>query len=277
MIQTRRQSRSPPTAQHAVPLVKKENRYLDHILAHAERNNPESIIEETHKFAIERHWLMNVGPEKSPLIEQVLLEKRPKVAIEIGCYLGYSAIRFAAYIRDTLGIRDVKYYSFEISEYNANIARKVGIVDTLHQLIIDFAGLSHIITVITGPFNESLERLPSYHNLLGKVDFVLIDHHNELTSNYWRKAVYSTRSVTFSERCFTIHFPNSHACYVPNRLSCIQGTTIVADNVINPGAPDYLEYVRSDLTRYQTRLIEGWLEYYEGVIRDGLEVSVWLK
>ncbi|RUS34452.1 S-adenosyl-L-methionine-dependent methyltransferase [Jimgerdemannia flammicorona] len=258
------QTQLAPTA---VPLVKKEDSYLDHILAHAKRNNPESIIKETHKFAIERYWLMNVGPEKSPLVEQVLLEKRPKVAIEIGCYLGYSAIRFAAYIRDTLGIQDVKYYSFEISEYHANIARKV----------IDFAGLSHIITVITGPFNESLERLLSNHNLLSKVDFVFIDHHKELTSNYWRKAGYFTLSVTFSERCFTCHSPNSHACYVLTALPCIQGTTIVADNVIKPGAPVYLEYVRSDPTKYQTRFVEGWLEYYEGVIRDGLEVSVWLK
>ncbi|RUP49530.1 hypothetical protein BC936DRAFT_142320 [Jimgerdemannia flammicorona] len=207
------QTQLAPTA---VSLVKKEDSYLDHILAHAKRNNPESIIKETHKFAIERYWLMNVGPEKSPLVEQVLLEKRPKVAIEIGCYLGYSAIRFAAYIRDTLGIQDVKYYSFEISEYHANIARKV----------IDFAGLSHIITVITGPFNESLERLLSNHNLLSKVDFVFIDHHKEL---YKQDLQLLEKSGLFHTVCnlfrtlFYMPFSEFPRLLCPNRLALYPG------------------------------------------------------
>jgi catechol O-methyltransferase len=50
------------------------------------------------------------------------------------------------------------------------------------------------------------------------------------------------------------------------------GTTIVADNVICPGAPDYLEYVRTN-QNYTTKMHETTLEYKDNV-RDGVEVSI---
>jgi len=242
MIQAQMQlQRVTSNERTAASLVTKEGKYLEYILTHAERNNPESVIKETHKFAIERHWLMNVGPEKSPIVEEVLQEKRPKVILEIGCYLGYSAIRFASYIKNTLGIQDVKYYSLEISETHANIATQV----------VEFAGLSDVISIIIGPSDESIKEFSSAFNLLGKLDFVLIDH---------SKTVYK-RDLQLLEQSGAFH----------------TGTTIIADNVIRPGAPDYLDYVRCDTTKYQTRLVESWFEYHEGVQRDGVEISVWLK
>ena len=39
-----------------------------------------------------------------------------------------------------------------------------------------------------------------------------------------------------------------------------KGTLILADNIIFPGAPDYLEYVQSS-EKYQTELIHSTLEY----------------
>jgi len=49
-------------------------------------------------------------------------------------------------------------------------------------------------------------------------------------------------------------------------------TMIVADNVIMPGAPDYLAYVRNS-PNYTTTLHEENIEYSEDV-RDGVEVSI---
>lgn len=50
------------------------------------------------------------------------------------------------------------------------------------------------------------------------------------------------------------------------------GTMIVADNVITPGAPDYLEYIRNN-PNYTTTLYEENMEYSEDM-RDGVEVSI---
>lgn len=49
------------------------------------------------------------------------------------------------------------------------------------------------------------------------------------------------------------------------------GSVVVADNVIVPGAPDYLAYVRS-APHYTTRFVPGLLEY-QTAIKDGIEVS----
>ena len=50
------------------------------------------------------------------------------------------------------------------------------------------------------------------------------------------------------------------------------GTMIVADNVIYPGAPDYLNYIRNN-SNYTTETYEATIEYRED-IRDGVEVSI---
>ena len=46
---------------------------------------------------------------------------------------------------------------------------------------------------------------------------------------------------------------------------------MVADNVIVPGAPDYLAYVRA-ASHYSTRFVPGFIEY-QHAIKDGIEVS----
>jgi catechol O-methyltransferase len=50
------------------------------------------------------------------------------------------------------------------------------------------------------------------------------------------------------------------------------GTTIVADNVVYPGVPDYLEYVRNN-PNYTSTFYEGKIEYRED-LNDGIEISI---
>ncbi len=50
------------------------------------------------------------------------------------------------------------------------------------------------------------------------------------------------------------------------------GTMIVADNIINPGAPDYLEYVQNN-PNYTTEMHEAMLEYKENT-RDAVAISI---
>jgi catechol O-methyltransferase len=50
------------------------------------------------------------------------------------------------------------------------------------------------------------------------------------------------------------------------------GTVIVADNVVIPGALDYLEYIRNN-PNYTTTLHEENLQYNENLV-DGIEISI---
>ena len=50
------------------------------------------------------------------------------------------------------------------------------------------------------------------------------------------------------------------------------GTTVVADNIIYPGAPDYMDYVRSRPDIYDTELITSELEYTPDV-EDAVAIS----
>ncbi|XP_042586335.1 catechol O-methyltransferase A-like [Cyprinus carpio] len=52
-----------------------------------------------------------------------------------------------------------------------------------------------------------------------------------------------------------------------------EGSVLLADNVICPGAPEYLKYVRNS-PRYESRYYKSNLEYTK--VEDGLEKSVFL-
>lgn len=52
-----------------------------------------------------------------------------------------------------------------------------------------------------------------------------------------------------------------------------KGSVLLADNVICPGTPDYLEYVRSS-RQYESQYFKSHLEYTK--VEDGLEKSVFL-
>uniref|UniRef100_A0A672YNG5 catechol O-methyltransferase n=1 Tax=Sphaeramia orbicularis TaxID=375764 RepID=A0A672YNG5_9TELE len=52
-----------------------------------------------------------------------------------------------------------------------------------------------------------------------------------------------------------------------------KGSVLLADNVIFPGTPEYLEYVRSS-PQYESQYFQSHLEYTK--VEDGLEKSVYL-
>lgn len=52
-----------------------------------------------------------------------------------------------------------------------------------------------------------------------------------------------------------------------------KGSILLADNVICPGTPDYLAYVRNS-PKYESKYFKSHLEYTK--VEDGLEKSVYL-
>ncbi|KAJ3590308.1 hypothetical protein NHX12_008261 [Muraenolepis orangiensis] len=125
-----------------------------------------------------------------------------------------------------------RIYSVEMDQKNAAIAEKV----------IRLAGFDDdMVELIVCPSDEVIPRLRSDYGL-EKLDFVLMDH--------WKK------------------------CYLPD-LQMLEGSgllgkgsVILADNVLFPGAPNFLRHIRR-CGLYEWRVHRATLEYIHG-IRDGM-------
>lgn len=82
--------------------------------------------------------------------------------VEMGGYVGYSAIRFGDALRRAGG---KKYYSLEINPINASVAK----------MLIELAGLQDIITVIVAPSHEALAQLVQ-DGSIEQIEILFLDH-----------------------------------------------------------------------------------------------------
>jgi catechol O-methyltransferase len=171
------------------------------------RNSPSQVLAAIDEFARTKKYLMNVGDDKGRIVSDLIAEVKPTVMVELGGYIGYSCILFGDAVRKAGGER---YFSLERNpEFAAVISS-----------LVDLAGLSDIVKVIVGSSDASIQRLYST-GALKHVDLMFLDHY---------KPAYTTDLKLCEE------------------LKLVTpGTVLAADNVIKPGNPPYLEYVRSSV------------------------------
>jgi len=127
-------------------------------------------------------------------------------------------------------------YTLEVNPEYANIAKQ----------IIDYAGLNPKITILEGPLSEK-------HNdikLLYKVD------------NF---------DLVFIDHCKDKYLSDFNLLEAEQFLK--QGSVIVADNVLFPGSPDYLEYIQSNTDKYKSTCYDEMVEYAND-IKDQVWVSI---
>lgn len=96
--------------------------------------------------------------------------------------------------------------------------------------LVDLAGLSDVVKVVVGPSADSIKRLHSAGSLT-HIDLMFLDHY---------KPAYTT---------------DLKLCEYLQLVT--PGSALVADNVIYPGNPPYLEYVRSDVKSKRERYEKG--------------------
>ncbi|WBW70789.1 COMT 2 protein [Schizosaccharomyces osmophilus] len=129
--------------------------------------------------------------------------------VELGGYLGYSAILFG---KELLQNPAAHFYSLEVNSTFAGMASK----------LIDLTGLSHKVTILASSASESLitlqktlqKEIPGLHAF----DFVFIDHWKDL------------------------YVPDLRVMESLNLIA--PGTVLVSDNIYNLGAPKYVEYIQ---------------------------------
>ncbi|KAJ5908357.1 hypothetical protein N7495_001039 [Penicillium taxi] len=168
------------------------------------RGNPQKILALMEEFD-NHHHMMIVGGPKGQIVTELIEELKPKTMIELGCYVGYSAILFGDVVCRNGGER---YLSLELNAEWAAAASQ----------LIELAGLQEFVRVIVGRSDVSLEKLHREGDVT-QIELIFIDH-------------YKPAYMTDLKLC------EHHGMIVP-------GSVIAADNVIYPGNPPYLEYVRS--------------------------------
>jgi catechol O-methyltransferase len=174
------------------------------------------VLKAIDEFGRTKKYLMNIGEDKGRIVTDLIHEVKPEIMLELGGYCGYSTILFADAQRAAGGKR---YYSLERSPKFAKV------IETL----VEIAGLSDFVGMVVGPSNEGI-RILHVAGKVKKIDMMFLDHY---------KPAYTT---------------DLKLC---ESLGLIQKSTILAaDNVIKPGNPPYLEYVRSSVEEKRKRLLE---------------------
>ena len=112
------------------------------------------------RFAYEQSFLINVGDEKGALLDAAVQRANPAVALELGTYCGYSALRIAR------AAPAARVFSVELSAANAEIARRIWA----------HAGVWDRITCVVGTLGDGGATLDTLGFAPGSVDFVFIDH-----------------------------------------------------------------------------------------------------
>ncbi len=203
-------------------------RYVE---AEARQGDLDDVIRIVDDFAYHRSFLINVGDEKGGILDAAIRRTVPRQLLELGTYCGYSGLRTARVMPE--GARLV---SIEFNAENAAIARRIW----------DHAGIGEELTVLVGTLGdggETIARLESEHGFTGEsLDFVFIDHD---------KSAYLTDLGRILDQGWL------HA-----------GSVVVADNIRQPGVPDYREFMQSEEGRvWRTSEHETHVEY-QSLLKD---------
>jgi catechol O-methyltransferase len=146
------------------------------------KGNPSKLLQVIDEFSHTHEFLISIGGHKAKILSDLITKKKPSVVVELGGYLGYSAILFADAIRKSSVSEEEKLqvWSLEMSAKFAAIA----------EILIDIAGLNDLVTVVVGPAEESLRILKGEGKLTG-VDVLFLDHAEELYVSDFRVCIFS--------------------------------------------------------------------------------------
>jgi len=183
----------------------RETAAADYVVANARQGDIDDVIAKVDQFAYEKSFLINVGDEKGELLDAAVRRANPSLALELGTYCGYSALRIAR------AAPSAKVYSVELAEANAEVARRIW----------THAGIDDRVTCVVGTIGDggsTLDALANEHGFgAGKLDFLFIDHD---------KGAYLPDLQSFLDRGW-LH----------------RGSIVVADNMLIPGSPKYREFM----------------------------------
>jgi catechol O-methyltransferase len=209
------------------------------VVSHAPPGDIDAAIRALDEYAYHRKYLINIGDEKAALLEAAVERTAPRCALELGAYVGYSALHIARRLPPGGHL-----FSIERNADNAAIARSIA----------EHAGAADRITFVVGALGDggaTRARLEREHGLgPGGVDFVFVDHAKDQ------------------------YLPDLQRILEASWLH--EGSVVVADNVGFPGAPQYRRYMNeAEGKRWRTRRHRTHVEY-QSLIPDVVLESTFL-
>lgn len=216
----------------------REAAVVDYVLEHARPGDIDDVLATIDRFAYRESLLINVGDEKGALLDAAVRRAGPVLALELGTYVGYGALRIAR------AAPAAKVYSVELAEANAAISRRIW----------EHAGVGDRISCVIGTLGDGGHTLDTLAGMAefgpGAIDFVFLDHDKDAYL--------------------------ADLQHIIDRNWLHRGSLVVADNVKIPGAPKYREYMRAQQQRlWNTTEHETHLEY-QSLLRDLLLESEYL-
>jgi catechol O-methyltransferase len=194
----------------------------DFVLSRTRHGDIDGVLEAFDTFAYERSLLMNVGDEKGRLLDSAVRRADPRQVLELGTYIGYSALRIAR------AAPSAHVFSIEMSEANAAMARRIWA----------HAAVSDRVTCVLGRIGDggtTTWTLSAEHGFApGGLDFLFLDHN---------KNDYVDDLTTIVGLGWLRH-----------------DAIVLADNIVYPGAPKYRRYMREqqgklfDTVKHKTHL-----------------------
>lgn len=211
---------------------------VEFVLANARAGDIDDVLARIDEFAYEKSLLINIGDEKGLLLDAAVQRVNPQLALELGTYCGYSALRIAR------AAPSARIYSVELAEANAVNARRIWA----------HAGVADRITCVVGTIGDggrTLDTLTAKHGFAaGALDFLFIDHDKDA------------------------YLPDLEA--ILDRGWLHPGAVVVADNVKLPGAPRYREYMQAQQgSRWDTVEHKTHVEY-QSLLHDLVLESTYL-
>ncbi|KAF4769834.1 hypothetical protein N7455_006463 [Penicillium solitum] len=218
----------------------REDQLLSFISNHPQlpqiRNSPEAVLAAIDEFGRTRDFLMNVGPHKGKVITDIIATDQPSTILEIGGYVGYSAIMFGHALRKVAAetgrnSKEPRFLSLEMNPKFSAVSRA----------LVSIAGLDDVVDIWEGPCRASLQSLAK-----GKAS-------NSATKSW---------DMLFLDHSKISYLNDLKLC---EELGLVApGTMVIADDMKRPGNPQYSEYVRAS----PVEKTEAYLPF-KGCLSDG--------
>ena len=134
----------------------KMNSVLNYVIKNAKQDDPQSVLNTIDSFVSETGtFLMNVGPEKGKLLAETIKDHKPLNTLELGSFLGYSAIIIAMFLPEAGSLVSVDHDKDSVAA---------------SKEIVKYAGLENKVHFINSTSDEAINALKK------SFDFIFIDH-----------------------------------------------------------------------------------------------------
>ena len=98
----------------------RERALINYVKQNSEKGNAEAVLNAIDNFT-SHSWMPILGKEKGTLLDVAVQKFDPRVALELGTYCGYSAIRIASKMTKS----DIKLVSIEIDAQKCTTSRAI--------------------------------------------------------------------------------------------------------------------------------------------------------